>query len=274
MSLASAEHGASPASRVERLAGLREQLRRMEALPLTQGQPQQVLSSAWKALDGLLPDGGFPGGAVTEICGGPGSGKLSLLMPALAQLLSEGRRAAWISARGPLYAPALQAHGVDAAIAAGGDLLQICPDPRDADRVAWAAEQVLRAQVFDMVLVDALIDGKESAGSLVLDELRFQRLGKAARAGDAALLILLEPLPQLAGIPRNAALRLELRALPDVFTDPPGPSADHAGVFPHAPTVANVISRHPTPHRQLEVTLRHCRGARPGGQVLLRLDES
>ena len=257
----------------------------MEALPLTQGEPQRVVSSAWPALDMLLPGGGFPGGAVTEICGGLGSGKLSVLMPALARLLAEGRRAAWISARGPLYAPALQAHGVDTAIALGGDLLQICPDPRDADRVAWAAEQVLRAQAFDMVLVDALLDGNERAGTLAIDELRFQRLAKAARAGDAALLILLEPLPQLAGIPRSSALRLDLRARP-VSGDPrlngrsrldsdvpPGSSANRAGVSSHAPAAANGISTHPTPHRQIEITLRHCRGALPGGRVLLRLDD-
>jgi hypothetical protein len=64
-------------------------------------------------LDAVLPGGGWPAGALTEIhCERPGTGELQLVMPAAARLTQSGR---WLMLIAPPYipyAPALISHGV------------------------------------------------------------------------------------------------------------------------------------------------------------------
>lgn len=70
-------------------------------------------ATGYTELDVLLPDGGWPAGALTEICvERPGIGELQLLMPAAALLT---RNAQWLAMVNPPYAPhapALAALGV------------------------------------------------------------------------------------------------------------------------------------------------------------------
>lgn len=73
---------------------------------------REILPTGRAALDGLLPGGGWPVGAVTEILfPGEGIGELRLLLPSLVNLSREGRRIAWIDPPHLPYAPALATAG-------------------------------------------------------------------------------------------------------------------------------------------------------------------
>ncbi len=104
--------------------------------------PQQAaLSTGYRALDVMLPHGGWPIGAVTEIfC--PDeldfSFALPLLWPALAQL-SQAKR--WLTLIGPPNTPS-SAH----LLAEGIDLSQVLMiHPHATSNGLWAVEQALRA---------------------------------------------------------------------------------------------------------------------------------
>ena len=104
------------------------------------------LASGFAALDELLPGGGWPLGALTEILHAqPGLGELRLLMPALVRLTEQGRWLAWVSPPHVPYAPALAGRGVrlDKVL-----LIQ----PRETTDALWALEQALRSGVCGAVL--------------------------------------------------------------------------------------------------------------------------
>jgi len=74
----------------------------------------ELLPTGHAALDGLLPGGGWPANAVTEIVfPREGIGELRLLLPVLARLSREGRRIAWIDPPHLPYAPALAGEGAE-----------------------------------------------------------------------------------------------------------------------------------------------------------------
>ncbi|HEY6237202.1 MAG TPA: translesion DNA synthesis-associated protein ImuA [Candidatus Elarobacter sp.] len=99
----------------------------------------QVIASGFPALDPLLPGGGWPHGAITEIAlPHDGIGELRLLLPALARL---SRSDSWIAFIAPLYipyAPALAAAGVELS-----RVLLVHPHTPADHR--WAIESSLRA---------------------------------------------------------------------------------------------------------------------------------
>ena len=97
------------------------------------------------ALDALLPQGGWPRRALTELLlPADGVGELSLLLPTLARLTGEGGIVALVAPPYIPYAPAWQQAGVDLA---GLQLVQAAP--RDA---LWAFEQCLRSGACAAVL--------------------------------------------------------------------------------------------------------------------------
>ena len=104
-----------------------------------------VLPTGYPELDRVLPGGGWPLGAVTEILvEGYGIGELGLLMPALEALTKEdpARPKKWVSWIAPPfipYAPALQQHGVHV-----DRLLMIHPTAGAKSRL-WAIEQAVRS---------------------------------------------------------------------------------------------------------------------------------
>lgn len=97
------------------------------------------------ALDALLPQGGWPRRALTELLlPADGVGELALLMPTLARCTRAGERVAVIAPPYVPYAPAWQAAGLD--------LSRLCiveAAPRDA---LWAFEQCLRSGACAAVL--------------------------------------------------------------------------------------------------------------------------
>ena len=125
------------------------------------------IASGFAALDAMLPGGGWPRAALTEmLLEREGIGELRLTLPALARLQSEGRHIVWIAPPHRPYAPALAAAGVDLSRLI---IVQRCHD-RDA---LWACEQALRAPEC----------GAAFAWTNAHDERVLRRLQVAAREG-------------------------------------------------------------------------------------------
>ena len=98
-----------------------------------------ALPTGHAALDAVLPGGGWPQGALTEVLlAREGIGELRLTLPALARLTHAGKAIVWIAPPHRPYAPALAAAGIDLS----RFVVVRCRDPRDA---LWAYEQALRA---------------------------------------------------------------------------------------------------------------------------------
>ena len=118
---------------------------------LWRGQPAthakaDAIATGWASLDAVLPGGGWPAAALSEILlPADGVGELRLVWPALARLASkQDSTIAIIAPPYRPYAPAWQAAGLRP------ESLQIIDaSPRDA---LWAAEQCLRAGACDAVL--------------------------------------------------------------------------------------------------------------------------
>jgi cell division inhibitor SulA/protein ImuA len=127
-----------------------------------------TLPTGFAALDALLPGGGWPRGALTEVLlARQGIGELSLVMPALARLSSADDWIVWVA---PPYVP------YPAALAAAGLRLErlVVARPQAAD-AWWAAEQALRSGASKALL--AWLRGA--------DERRLRRLQLAAEGGAA-----------------------------------------------------------------------------------------
>jgi hypothetical protein len=155
---------------------------------------RRVLPSGFVALDTVLPGGGWPLGALTEIFApSPAAGGLGLTIPALAELTREGRWLAWIDPPHLPYAPALIGMGIDLSRTA----LVRSPGPQES---LWALEQALRSGACGGVL------GWLEAG----DPRWLRRLQLAAESGDAWC-VLFRP-PGVAGRSSPAALRLAVKA--------------------------------------------------------------
>jgi hypothetical protein len=154
------------------------------------------VSSGFVALDALLPGGGFPLGALTEILTPRfGIGELRLVLPAIARLTRER----WLALIAPPYvpyAPALARAGVDLAHV----LVVHARGQRD---VLWSIEQALRAGTCGAVL----------AWPTQPDFTAWRRLQLAAEAGAALGMLFMSSRHAAAASP--AALRLRLDAEPD-----------------------------------------------------------
>ncbi len=189
------------------IEALREEIRRIERKP----PPRPCfVSSGRPEVDALLPGGGFPRGALTELAGGPASGKTGLVLSALAAAMEAGGLAAFVDGRGELYPPAVLAFGVDL-----GRLLVVRSPPGRAGEgeglreALWAAEALLASGAFEAVAIDVPVD-RESARvpwSCNLDAM-LRRLRAAAEQG-GAVGIWLGP---AGGARVPSAVRLELSA--------------------------------------------------------------
>ena len=153
----------------------------------------RALPTGLGELDALLPGGGWPCGALSEILfEHDGLGELELLMPALAELTRRRQRVVFVAPPYIPYAPALDAHGLD--------LRYVVQLQTTANEGAWSAEQCLRSGSCGAVL-----------GWLhEADYTQLRRLQLAAESGDA-LALLFRP-ARAAAKASPAALRLQLHA--------------------------------------------------------------
>jgi cell division inhibitor SulA/protein ImuA len=166
----------------------------------SQPGPAESLSSGYAKLDRLLPGGGWPRRALTEILIEQyGIGELQLLMPALASLCTEAAGTesvepgwiAWVAPPFQPYPPALQKCGIDLA-------RMLIVRPRNDREVLWSAEQALSSGTCAAVLL----------WPPVLDDQAGRRLQLAAEKG-GSWAIAFRPL-SVRREPSAAALRLEL----------------------------------------------------------------
>ncbi|BAU47325.1 CDP-6-deoxy-delta-3,4-glucoseen reductase [Sulfurifustis variabilis] len=151
--------------------------------------PSPAEPTGLAVLDALLPGGGWPIGALTElVLARDGVGELRLLLPALARLSHGDRWVAFVAPPYVPYAPALAAAGVDLSRV-------LLVHPRREDQL-WAVESSLRSGACAAVL--AWIAQAEAAS--------LRRLQLAAEAG-GTVGVLFERRPLAGSI---AALRLAL----------------------------------------------------------------
>ena len=152
-----------------------------------------ALPSGFAELDRVLPGGGWPQGALSELLNErEGIGEFSLLAPALAHLTGGGRWVVFVSPPYIPYAPALEQAGLDLARL----LLIRAASPQDR---LWALEQALRSDSCGAAL------GWPDA----LDERVSRRLQLAAERGNT-LGVLFAP-ARARPHPSAAALRLLLQ---------------------------------------------------------------
>lgn len=158
--------------------------------------PEAGLATGFPVLDGLLPGGGWPAGAITEIlCARRGFGELRLVMPVLARLSTQGRWIVWVAPPWVPYAPALAEHGLDLT------RVLVVRSP-DANAGLWAAEQALQTRACGAVLLWPTAVGTRALRRLQLAAERggawgvlFRGQSAAAQASPAALRLRLAPAP-------------------------------------------------------------------------------
>lgn len=156
--------------------------------------PLRAQATGWAALDALLPGGGWPLGALSEVLyPQAGVGELSLLLPLLARLTRNGQAVAFVAPPCRLHAPALACGGVDLRHTL------VVQARNDADAL-WSTEQLLHA----------------GSGALLLwcrdiETTAMRRLQLAAEKGDG-LALLMRPLAA-AVAPSVAALRLRIERI-------------------------------------------------------------
>lgn len=161
----------------------------------TPAAPASRYPSGHPALDAVLPGGGWPEAALSELLVSlPGVGELSLLLPTLARLSQAGERIVLVGPPHLPYPPAWQAAGVDL-----GQLILVQAQGRDA---LWAAEQCLRSGSCGAVLTwpDRADDralrrlqvAAESGQTLAF---AYRSLGEAQNPSPAALRLAIEANP-------------------------------------------------------------------------------
>ena len=160
-------------------------------------QSIQGFTTGYKALDQVLPDSGWPAGALTELLvSSTGTGELSLLTPALQAICKEGNGIALLGAP---YLPQARAWE-----SAGIPLERLLLIDAEGNDLLWAAEQVLRSGECGAVLLWSAAAGR------ALSHRALQRLHLAASTGNA-LCFLYRPLAAETS-PSPAPLRLRLAA--------------------------------------------------------------
>ncbi len=99
----------------------------------------EAVATGYARLDAMLPGGGWPTGALTEmLLAREGIGEITLTLPALVQLQQQRRDVVWIAPPHLPYAPSLAAAGLDL------QRFVIVRCTSVADQL-WAYEQALRA---------------------------------------------------------------------------------------------------------------------------------
>jgi len=154
----------------------------------------ESVPTGFPELDALLPGGGWPRAALTELLvAQPGIGELRLLMPALARLSQQDKWLVLVAPPYVPYAPAFEALGIDLA-------RLIVVESRADAQTLWAAERCLRSGACSAVV----------AWPGAVAERTLRRLQSAAEQGKGWGVVF-SPL-RCAAQPSPAPLRIQLAA--------------------------------------------------------------
>jgi hypothetical protein len=152
----------------------------------------QAMPTGHGDLDRLLPGGGLPCDALTEVLHArPGVGEMGLILPMLGHLTQAGSRVGLVAPPHLPYAPALARVGIVLP-------RMVVVDPPSSGEPLWSIEQMLRAGVFG-----AVVGWVREADMQAL-----RRLQLAAEAGHT-IGVLMRPMSAELQ-PSPAALRLKL----------------------------------------------------------------
>lgn len=106
----------------------------------------ETMPTGHRDLDQLLPAGGLPVGAITEVLHArPGVGELTVVLPMLARLTQAGSRVALVAPPHVPFAPGLAQAGLALP-------RTVVIQPPSAGECLWGIEQMLRAGVFGCVV--------------------------------------------------------------------------------------------------------------------------
>jgi RecA/RadA recombinase len=172
--------------------------------------PSRALPTGIEALDALLPEGGLPRGAVTELSVHHGLGLstfVALRSLASAQVLARTRGGqsalvAYLDPGASLHGPGARALGVDLE-----RILVIQPPTAELARVAT---RVVSSRVFAAVVIDTVgVLGAEVGSVLATWSTAVRRVALAAEGSDTAVMLLTDR-ASARPLPLPVALRLEL----------------------------------------------------------------
>lgn len=106
----------------------------------------ETVRTGHTALDQLLPGGGLPVGAITEILHPrPGMGEMTVVLSLLARMTQAGARVAIVSPPHVPFAPGLAQAGLHLP-------RTVVIQPPDGNECLWGLEQMMRAVVFGVVV--------------------------------------------------------------------------------------------------------------------------
>ncbi|MGH8442060.1 MAG: translesion DNA synthesis-associated protein ImuA [Nevskiaceae bacterium] len=144
-------------------AAVAELVRSQPGLWLGSGYAQiKAEATGWAELDRMLPGGGWPAGALTELfCPIEGIGEFSLLMPLIVRLTASGKRVVLVSPPHVPYSQALASCGVKL------DKLVLL-SPQSTRDTLWAAEQTLRCAAVGLLVAWPQRAGDRELRRLVL----------------------------------------------------------------------------------------------------------
>lgn len=161
-------------------------------------------ASGHARLDALLPGGGWPKAALSEVLHPqPGTGELALVLPLLARLTQAGQHLAFVAPPLLPYAPGLKEGGVRL------DYSLVVQPPNPTESL-WAGEQLLRSGMAAVLIwADAAspqslrrlqLAAEDSGGMALL----FRSLKRAAEPSPAALRLAVR---REQGVPRVQVLK-------------------------------------------------------------------
>jgi len=109
--------------------------------------PPRGIETGFAALDAMLPQRGWPRGAVIEVSVPEwGIGELSLFLPLMAAYHRRGHYVTWIAPPYTPYAPALAAAGLDPGFC------RVLLNPDTDRQIPWCAEKLLQSGTAGLVL--------------------------------------------------------------------------------------------------------------------------
>lgn len=204
-------------NRALRLRSLRHELRQRfpKSHPTHQLSPSKASflkgKGPWptglEAVDKLLPNGGFPGGRLSELTGAPSSGKTTIALHCVAYASRAGFPVAYVDLASSLYPPNLMKMGADL------DQILIVR-PQTVQRALKAVDILIRGRAFPLIILDWGLEPPTMRSPGLDLGSAIARLNGLLSMGDESLLVITNPQTARDPIRYYASVRLGAERLP------------------------------------------------------------